>query len=92
MPGIIRIVARKNEIDKIEEALNIFIGNIYSLQFPKWFMGDTKAQISTSSWIIRGRAIRTREIKEAKIFLGEGALQKLMDAFNYHFIVRDKQT
>jgi predicted nuclease of predicted toxin-antitoxin system len=82
IPGIIRIVAAKNDADSIEDRLATLLGFISSFPAPRMFVGDTKFQVSPQGCVIRGRGAVTGRIKEVRIKRGDTNI-KVMEAFTY---------
>ena len=82
IPGIIRIASNKQDQDDILNNLAILISFLSNIPFPRFFMGDTKFQVSKEGCIIRGRDSSTREIKSLPISKGTSA-REVMKEFSY---------
>jgi hypothetical protein len=54
MPGIIIILAGKNEISRIMKCLNIIVSFLAFFPLPKSFIGDSKFQVSLEGCVMRG--------------------------------------
>jgi hypothetical protein len=71
MAGIIVIAASHTETTRIVDSLLVLMSFLVLFPFPKYFMGDTKFQVSPQGCIVRGRDAKTREIKTITIFPGD---------------------
>ena len=68
IPGIIRIIAGKNDTGRIKKCLEDFIAFFTShFHFPKYFIGDSKFQVSYNRVIMEGKDGRSRKIKRMEI-------------------------
>ena len=63
MPGVIVLSFSKNSLGKIRVALLTIVYFLSAFPFPKDFAGDAKFQVSSTRCIMRGREIRTKQIK-----------------------------
>jgi predicted nuclease of predicted toxin-antitoxin system len=70
IPGIVRIVANKQDRMGILENLATLIYFLSNVPYPRYFMGDTKFQISKEGCIVRGRDASASEIKTMSISEG----------------------
>jgi predicted nuclease of predicted toxin-antitoxin system len=82
IPGVIRVVAAKNDMDSIERRLATLLDFIASFPAPRMFVGDTKFQVSPEGCVIRGRDAVTGRIKEVRIKSGHSNIE-VMEAFTY---------
>lgn len=82
IPGIVRVVAGKNDITSIQICLVILLNFLSQFPRPKIFMGNTKFQVSLEGCVIRGRDAKTSEIKQIIIQAGDSVF-KVMEFFNY---------
>jgi len=82
IPGIIVVVAKKNQVSKIQNCLEIILSFLSYFPKPKGFVGDTKFQVSENGCLVRGRDARTREIKERWILSGDN-MYEIATFFNY---------
>jgi hypothetical protein len=73
IPGIIRIVARKNDSVTILANLRALIEFLSFFPLPKQFIGDSKFEVSSKGCMIRGRDASTREIKTVYVRVGESS-------------------
>lgn len=71
IPGIIRIVAKKNNSNTILANLFSFIEFISFFPLPKHFLGDSKFEVSSKGFTIRAKDALTREIKTMKVRVGD---------------------
>jgi len=71
IPGIIRIVANKNEISTIRGCLAMLLDFLPYFPRPKQFMGDSKFQVSLEGCVMRGRDTSSGEIKTVTIKHGD---------------------
>ena len=71
IPGVIIIVARKNEETKIKYSLETILTFLIQFPLPKYFIGDSKFKVSSKMSIMKGRDSRTRAIKTYTISAGD---------------------
>ncbi len=71
IPGIIRIVARKNDSETILANLWNLLEFVSFFPLPKQFIGDSKFEVSSKGCMIRARDALTREIKTMKVRAGD---------------------
>ncbi|MBU1102132.1 DUF5615 family PIN-like protein [Patescibacteria group bacterium] len=63
LPGIIVLSFSKNSIGKIKIALSRIAYFLSFFPFPRIFAGDSKFQVSLTRCIMRGRDVKTRDVK-----------------------------
>jgi len=73
IPGIIRIVAKKNDSETILGNLWTLIEFLTFFPLPKQFIGDSKFEVSSKGCMIRGRDALTRQIKTMNVREGESS-------------------
>jgi predicted nuclease of predicted toxin-antitoxin system len=67
LPGIIRIIARKNDSETILANLMSLLTFLSFFPLSRSFMYDTKIEVRSNGCLIRGRDSMTREIKTLNI-------------------------
>jgi len=67
IPGIIRIVSKKNDVNNIRICLMQIIDFLSVITFPKLFAGNSKFQVNPNYCIMRARDCKTQELKTVKI-------------------------
>ncbi len=77
IPGIIRVVSAKNDIQKIRRCLSVLLDFLSKIPFPRIFIGDTKFIVNIHGCVIRGRDTKTREIKTIKVRPGDEMIDVL---------------
>jgi len=82
IPGIIRVVAKRNDSATILGNLSNLLTFLSFFPLPKYFMGDTKFEVRSNSCVIRGRDSITREIKSVTVRVGDTA-NKVRKTFGY---------
>ncbi|MGD0799172.1 MAG: DUF5615 family PIN-like protein [Acidobacteriaceae bacterium] len=82
LPGIVVIVAGKNQATKIVQCLLAFTEFLTFVPFPKGFLFDSKFQVSLQGCLARGRDVTTREIKTIVIAPGD-QVGKVLRQFGY---------
>ena len=82
IPGIIRVVARKNDNVTILSNLFSFLEFVGAFPFPRSFIFDTKFEVRTGGCLIRGKHVKTRKIISFTIKSGDDAVG-VAKAFGY---------
>jgi len=82
MPGIIVILAGKNEISRIMKCLDIIISFLGSFPLPKAFIGDSKFQVSLEGCVMRGRDAKTIQLRTITIMPGD-TVRDVAESFHY---------
>jgi predicted nuclease of predicted toxin-antitoxin system len=82
IPGIVRIVARKNDSATILANLSNLLIFLSFFPLPRYFMKDTKFEVRSNGCIIRGRDSMTHEIRSVTVKTGDTA-NKVMKSFRY---------
>lgn len=82
MWGVILIIAGKNQVSKIRACLLTLIDFISWFPLPKAFMRDSKFQVSLEGCVVRGRDVKTNEIKTVTIMPGD-TITTVADHFHY---------
>lgn len=81
-PGIIRIVAGKNQINKIHAELWNLLAALKHFPLPRLFVGNTKFQIGEQEWIIRGADAKSKEVKQFRL-AGSYKVSEIMKFFGF---------
>lgn len=82
MPGIILVVAKKNEVNKIENVLTFLLQFLSTVYLPRIFLGDTKIQASENYALFKGKDYISGKIKSIKIGQKD-ALADVLIKFSY---------
>ncbi len=84
IPGVIRVVADGRDLDKIKTCLNVLLSFLINLPLPKYFIGDTKFQVSEERCIIKGKDAQTGEVKTRTVVAGDTTFD-VAKAFHYFY-------
>ena len=82
LPGIIRVVERGSDPEKVGGALTVLLDFLSAFPLPRLFVGDSKFQVSRNQCIMRARDAQTRQVKTVTIRAG-GSLAEVARAFHY---------
>jgi predicted nuclease of predicted toxin-antitoxin system len=82
IPGIIRVIAKKNDHVTILSNLMSLLTFLSFFPFPRGFMSDTKIEARSNGCLIRGRDATTREIKTMFIGVGD-QVKKVRNGFGF---------
>lgn len=82
IPGIIVVIAGRNQSSQITQSLLMFTTFLSFFPFPKSFLGDSKFQVSLEGCVMRARDAKTRELKTLTVTPGD-TLAKV--AGHYHY-------
>ena len=82
-PGIIRVVAPGNDLDRIKICVDTILSFLIHIPRPKRFLINTKLKVSIEGGMVRGTDVLTGEVKTYTLVPGETTIGEVRKFFHY---------
>jgi predicted nuclease of predicted toxin-antitoxin system len=83
MHGIVMIKETKGNVQNIRRALANLLHFIQTTPYPKLFLAESKFTVSGEGCVMRGRDVKTREVKTLQIVAGRTKAGEVWKYFSY---------
>src|ERR1039457_4170988 len=83
MPGVVMVKETKGNVQKTADVLSGLLDFVLTTPFPKAFLSESKFTISREGCVMRGRDVRTKEVKSLHIISGRTRVGEVRAYFSY---------